>query len=502
MFQDDKTPSLHSLVESMWRQIADLQNVINKGLPDSQIHKRLCDIEAKKARMHIVEDLSRPAETILREELKELEKQDDARDDLVEEYKRTIFSLNAHIVQLTAAHNLAPLIEQLIKPKAKKSRAKAVNDEPERGGYPSYMNYANPNNSDNSENLRPLHDLLAGMLDAPTPSSINELNWWMTSRIGVNFDEHIGFRNAIKVIRDIYNILTADLSAGEFNPRVQPNFGYIFQADDARDIEDQSPAYYHELAAVNIKLNFQSDRNHNSEFDFDGSGSNDTKSESSDFTTTSSLPGNIDTCDPYATVAYHLGTSVRSEVTGLKLKSKSSKVGRGQIVDRVGDLSQPLRLAVTRALEDFTSTVGPNVARPADVHALNIYIGQEGYALRITPKITSGIARLCVFFAIGNIIDAGAWHMRPGGQITLIKPLTGENALVKLLRGGIPGSRSVSPAMFMLTRDFVPSDKPILGEMIHAIVTTIGHAHVASITHPRDQLGHSWCIATPGDASW
>ena len=167
--------------------------------------------------MHIVEDLSRSSKDILKDELKELDRQDNAREDQIEEYKRAIAGLTAHITQLRAAHNLAPLIGQLIKPKAKKSRGANAKSE----DFDTGANHMSQPGDDNSANLGQLHTLLAGMLDAPAPGTINELNWWMTTKIGVNYDEHIGFRNAIKVIRDIYNILTADLSGRPQPPAPQ-----------------------------------------------------------------------------------------------------------------------------------------------------------------------------------------------------------------------------------------------------------------------------------------
>ena len=441
-FDNDTAGTVYDLMEQMWYKIAYLQDNITAMTTATVEQKTNPDQE----------------ETITNQ-------------------KNAIVNLRAHIDNLNVMHKLKPWIDSLMKPKPKARKLRT-----------EYGDYHEP--EEDGTDLGAICDLLNDVFHAKhiEQSTINHINWHMTSKIGHEYKTHVDLKHLISVVTDMTDIFRADLSCIDFKSIVNRDFANIFADMDNEMQHDQSPMYYHSLLA-DVETFSTESKSYDMQSSFGDSGFGDTMSNFSE--TNPRAPSIADPSDPYASVSIHVGA-----------RKKSSAPSRSRVVKKAHDISEELRASLTRVFEDRANATPLVVMKSRDPQSLNIYFGQEGYAFRITPRIISSVPRLILVVTLGEILEAPAFHLRPGGQITLMNTLISNKALAKLMSAKLANSRTIHDEIFMLTRDYVSSGKSILGEMVRTAVAAIGHVHVTSITYPQDQLGHSWGVTTPGDTSW
>jgi hypothetical protein len=391
-------------------------------------------------------------------------KADDATINTVLEQRTIIKQLRTHIDHLTTIHRLKPLIDSLAKPRPKRAP----------GSY-------DPPPSD-EPNIHLIHQLLDEVFSGARiqQGTIDQLNWHMTSKLGCEFKSHIDLKHLIAVVTDMTDILRADLTTRDFNPVVPKIFGDIFADADRQLQAERSPVYYRNLLDDITSMQFETAGNDSSY--------EDTYSETeSTISTTATRRSSesIDSGDAYQSVSIHIPKPKRS-----------SAPSRSRVARRAPELGDELRTVITKALEDRANLTHPAVLKSRDEQILNIYIGQEGYAFHIIPRATGSTPRITLVVSLGDILEVGAFHLRPAGQISLVPGVTSAKALEKLANSNIPDTSKIGPAIFTITREYPAMEKSPVTTMLKIIVTTIGAQHITSITYPSDPLGQSWNIVT------
>ncbi len=374
----------------------------------------------------------------------------------VTEQRTIIKQLRVHIEHLTTIHRLKPLIDSLAKPRSKTS-------------------------DQNEPNIGVIHDLLLDVFSGGKISQdvINSLNWQMTSKLGCEFKTHVDLRNLVSVVSDMADIFRADLTTREFNPIVPKEFGNLYNQQDISMQSEWSPVYYHSvLADVDMPAQDYSFDDQYSESDaVSVAGSSSVASCSTD----SSIGD-----DAYSAVSIHVAKPKRSNAPS-----------RARVVKRAHELGDDLRASILKVLEDRVNITQPVVMKSRDEQVLNLYYGQEGYAFKIVPRVIGTIPRVILAVSLGDILDAGAFHIRPAGQITLSPGVISQKILSVLAAANIIGGHPMGSAIFTLTRDYTTSGKSPLVALIRTIITSIGAQFVTTITYPSDPLGQSWNIVTP-----
>jgi hypothetical protein len=378
-------------------------------------------------------------------------------EDIIAEQKAMIRQLRIHIEHLTTIHRLKPLIDSLQRPRPKR-------------GSSGYEDRDEPN-------IGVIYDLLNDVFSGARirQNTIDTLNWQMTSKLGCEFKTHVDFRNLVAVVSDMTDIFRADLTTREFNPVVPREFGNLYHLLDQETQSSWSPMYYHSILADVARI----DDDH---YDDAYSESESTHASSCD-TTDKSIAS--DPSDPYAMVSLHIP------------KSKKSSVSRSRVVKRAIDLGPELRSAILKVMEDRANSIQPVVMKSRDDQVLNLYYGQDGYAFRLIPVCVHGVPKVTLAVSLGDILEAGAFHLRPAGQITLTAGTTSVMALTKLSKSGIPMSVNIGVAIFAITRDYISAGKSPIVHMIKSIVTCIGAKFITSVAYPTDPLGQSWNIVAP-----
>jgi len=378
-------------------------------------------------------------------------------EDIIAEQKTMIRQLRIHIEHLTTIHRLKPLIDSLQRPRPKR-------------GSSGYEDRDEPN-------IGVIYDLLNDVFSGARirQNTIDTLNWQMTSKLGCEFKTHVDFRNLVAVVSDMTDIFRADLTTREFNPVVPREFGNLYHLLDQETQSSWSPMYYHSILADVTRI----DDDH---YDDAYSESESTHASSCD-TTDKSIAS--DPSDPYAMVSLHIP------------KSKKSSVSRSRVVKRAIDLGPELRSAILKVMEDRANSIQPVVMKSRDDQVLNLYYGQDGYAFRLIPVCVHGVPKVTLAVSLGDILEAGAFHLRPAGQITLTAGTTSVMALTKLSKSGIPMSVNIGVAIFAITRDYISAGKSPIVHMIKSIVTCIGAKFITSVAYPTDPLGQSWNIVAP-----
>jgi hypothetical protein len=452
-FNMDTTSTMYDLVEQMWYKIAWFQD------------------DAEKTTAAAREQKSNPEQ-----------------EEIIDKQRNAIKNLRVHIENLTVMHKLRPWIESLMKPKPKSRK--------QRSAYDSHNEPTEDENTDLGAICDLLNEVFHGTrIDQQT---INHLNWHMTSKLGHEYKSHIDFRNLVAVVTDMTDIFRADLTNTDYIPKVNRTFGNIFADMDEQMQFDQSPMYYHSLLA-DVE-SFEKDTS-SSSYDMQSSygdssfgdvnfgevkssyGETDSRASTGRACDASSV---IDPSDPYASVSIHIGA-----------KKKSSAPSRSRVVKKACDLSDELRASLASVFNDRANATPLVMMKSRDPQTLNIYFGQEGYAFRIAPRIISSVPRIVLVVTLGEILEAPAFHLRPGGQITLMESLTSQKALMKLASANLPVSKTIEQEIFILTRDYAPAPGTILIDMIRIIVTAIGATNITSVTYPQDPLGRTWSVGVP-----
>jgi hypothetical protein len=234
---------------------------------------------------------------------------------------------------------------------------------------------------------------------APSYSDVEMTNMFLMSMIGPAASADM--RNFTAVITDIANIFRADLS-----PLDLSNQSHSILADEEEKATGLRASYY---TALERPIDGpMTDEDFRAQFDM--ADSNDGLD---------GMPDTTPSLDSYSIVS-----------SASKLK-KGSELTRRGVVQVAASLNDANRLAIIRYFAEHTN-LGPTVHDPVDQHVLNIWIGQDGWATKVIPESKSSVLKMRVAITYGDIYDAIAYHLRPGGRIILDNALTGEAALQQI----------------------------------------------------------------------
>lgn len=372
----------------------------------------------------------------------------------VAELEHTIKSLRSQIKDITDSSRLVPLINGILKTRTSHS------------------------DLDLNAIASSINAVING--DYVDPNAVMAVNWHLTYSLGQDIKSHRDFRNLVAVINDIADILRADIGSDEYKDAIPKSFGDIFAPADQRSINAQTPSYWQALNLPEVNAFTCAIADPWGAYDSD----QDSKKDSAQ--------------EPNPENSYAM-------LTPLVASKKRAVPTRAAVVKKAESMPDELRAALLKNIEDRANSVPINFVNTIDEYMLHLYIGQLGWAGNIVPKRYAAAPSLVLMVSMREILDAGAWHFRPAGQITLCHPMVAGKAITKLSattdRDHKPIVQPVNQGAVSMTKGYDSSRGApwsMIKIMVAIVVEALGKTSVSTILYPDDEFGTVWRLVTPG----